>query len=89
MDETQNRIVAAVADDDAKPLLHFATDEALRSGSDLHLVHVMTKAARAAGLRRPDGQTRMPARSASSSSTVRPAPHGSWSQVGSASPRSS
>src|SRR4051812_2989236 len=41
MNNTQNRIVAAVAGDDARALLQFATQEAVRTGSDLHLVHVM------------------------------------------------
>jgi nucleotide-binding universal stress UspA family protein len=41
MDETQNRIVAAVAGDDADALLQFAAQEAVRSDSELHLVHVM------------------------------------------------
>jgi len=43
MNETKGRIVAAVAGDEAQPLLRFATDEASRSGCDLHLVHVITK----------------------------------------------
>ena len=40
-----NRIVAAVGADGAEgvdSLLHFAADEAVRTGADLHLVHVMT-----------------------------------------------
>ena len=41
MSETPGRIVAAVAGDDAQALLQFATQEAVRTKSDLHLVHVM------------------------------------------------
>ncbi|MFA6298555.1 MAG: universal stress protein [Nocardioides sp.] len=40
-----NRVVAAVGADCAEgvdSLLHFAADEAVRTGADLHLVHVMT-----------------------------------------------
>lgn len=42
MFQARNRIVAAVGTDDADSLLHFAADEAVRTGADLHLVHVMT-----------------------------------------------
>lgn len=42
MNQVRNRIVAAVGADDVDSLLHFAADEAVRTGADLHLVHVMT-----------------------------------------------
>lgn len=42
MNQARNRIVAAVGADDVDSLLHFAADEAVRTGADLHLVHVMT-----------------------------------------------
>ena len=41
MTEPSNRIVAAVAGDDAEALLQFAAQEAVRTTSALHLVHVM------------------------------------------------
>jgi nucleotide-binding universal stress UspA family protein len=41
MNEPRNRIVAAVAGDDAQALLQFAAQEAVRTKSELHLVHVM------------------------------------------------
>lgn len=41
MNEPRTRIVAAVAGDDAQALLQFAAQEAVRSKSELHLVHVM------------------------------------------------
>ncbi len=42
MNQARNRIVAAVGADDVDSLLHFAADEAVRTGAELHLVHVMT-----------------------------------------------
>ncbi|WP_067429649.1 universal stress protein [Nocardioides jensenii] len=41
MNETPNRIVAAVAGDDSTALLQFAAQEAVSTHSELHLVHVM------------------------------------------------
>ncbi|WP_121251473.1 universal stress protein [Nocardioides ferulae] len=41
MSDRPTRIVVAVGDGDAEPLLRFAAGEALRSGSPLHLVHVL------------------------------------------------
>jgi len=41
MNRTSNRIVAAIAGEDSGPVLQFASKEAIRSGSDLHLVHVV------------------------------------------------
>lgn len=41
MEDPRHRIVAAVAGDDAQALLQFAAQEAVRTRSELHLVHVM------------------------------------------------
>ena len=41
MEDHRQRIVAAVAGDEAHALLQFAAQEAVRTGSELHLVHVM------------------------------------------------
>lgn len=42
MNQSRNRVVAAVGADEVDSLLRFAADEAVRTGADLHLVHVMT-----------------------------------------------
>ena len=42
MNQLRNRILVGIGADDVDSLLHFAADEAIRTGLDLHLVHVLT-----------------------------------------------
>jgi nucleotide-binding universal stress UspA family protein len=42
MSDFQNRIIVAVGGEGVEAMMHFAAEEAVRSGDDLHLVHVIS-----------------------------------------------